>query len=64
MFGGTGRFHFTMLPLSVILAITMISAVSSRGMMTRRAAETGSPSSSNLMDENINFAEQILEVKF
>ena len=53
-----------MLRLSVILAILMISAVSSRGMMTRRAAETESPSSSNLMDENINFAEQILEVRF
>ena len=47
----------------VILAITMFSAVSGRGMMTRRAAEMGSPSSSQFMDENINFADQVLEVK-
>ena len=51
-----------MMTVTVILAITLFSAVSGRGMMTRRAAEMGSPSS-HLMDENINFADQVLEVK-
>ena len=52
----------TMLTVTVILAITMFSAVSGRGMLTRRDAEMGGPSS-HLMDENINFADQVLGVK-
>ena len=41
---------------------TLTSMVSCRGMMARRDAEIGSSISRNLMDENINFAEQVLEV--
>ena len=52
-----------MLTVTVILAITMFSVVSGRGMMTRRAAEMGGTSSSHLLDDNINFADQVLEVK-
>ena len=55
--------NFTMLTVLVMCTLTLTSMVSGRGMMARRDVETGSSISRNLMDENINFAEQVLEVK-
>ena len=48
--------------LVIFSLTTLTSMVSSRGMMARSDAEIESSISRNLMDENINFAEQVLEV--
>ena len=58
-----GLDNFTMLTVLVISTLTLTSMVSGRGMMAREEVEIRSSLSRNLMDENINFAEQVLEVK-
>ena len=54
---------FKMLTVLVMLTLTLTSMVCGRGMMAREEVEIRSSLSRNLMDENINFAEQVLEVK-
>ena len=53
-------FHSTMCRMTLVLIIMMIfSEVTSRGMMLRKAADSGSPAS--LMEKNVNFAEEVLQ---